>query len=423
MGRDLQGKELGRGIRQRSDGRYEARVYTKGVKKPVCFYDQKLPSLKKKVKDFKKNKAPLAQRYNPQISVANWFDEWMHLYVVPENKTKTVENYVNGFERIREYIGYIKLIDVTPSTISYVLDALLKEGYARTTVQQSLSVMRQFFKSAFNGGLISTNPCVNIRFSIKSPDDIPTEDDDKCISDYDIQRFLKVCQRRRYYELFFILFHTGMRVGELCALGWKDVDFQRRIIHVRKTINKVYVYYDQNNKRLPERQRKKQVTSPKKIASYRNIPMTPVVAQAFLDWKEKQDGDKETYGKKWGNNNELMADLADPVFTTAPGNPYLPSAAYGESRCIIEMINAHEAKQAQLENRDPVFMKLTPHMLRHTFVTHCVEAGMNYAAIRKITGHADIKMTEYYTHLEDDFLKTSYQEYEKKYASNTQPMD
>ena len=85
-------------------------------------------------------------------------------------------------------------------------------------------------------------------------------------------------------------------------------------------------------------------------------------------------------------------------------------------RCIIDMVNRKEEKLAIEEHREPHLIYFSPYMLRHTFVTHCVESGMDYASIRKITGHADLKMTEYYTHLEQEHLKHSYQKYEEKYV-------
>lgn len=65
MGKDLEGNGLGKGFRQKADGRFEARVYISGVKNPYCLYDRKLSTLKKKTREFKKKKAPLAERYSP----------------------------------------------------------------------------------------------------------------------------------------------------------------------------------------------------------------------------------------------------------------------------------------------------------------------------------------------------------------------
>ena len=217
MGKDLEGNGLGKGFRQKADGRFEARVYIPGVKNPYCLYDRKLSTLKKKTREFKKKKAPLAERYNPQINVSVWYEEWMRLYIIPVNKNTTIQNYVNGFERMREYIGYVKLSDATPSTISCVIDSLLTEGYARTTVLQALSILRQLFQHAFNRGLVPTNPCDTIRFSKDRPGKIP-DDDKKCISPQDLERFWEVCQRRRYYEPFCNTFSYGNADrGSLCA--------------------------------------------------------------------------------------------------------------------------------------------------------------------------------------------------------------
>lgn len=56
------------------------------------------------------------------------------------------------------------------------------------------------------------------------------------------------------------------------------------------------------------------------------IPMNAKIRQAFLDWEKKQDEDKKKYRKKWGRENPQADVLPDPVFTTSPGNPYLPGS-------------------------------------------------------------------------------------------------
>ena len=60
------------------------------------------------------------------------------------------------------------------------------------------------------------------------------QEDEKCLSIYDTHRFLESCKNTRYYELFFILLHTGLRIGEALALEWCDLDFKHEKLRVYK---------------------------------------------------------------------------------------------------------------------------------------------------------------------------------------------
>lgn len=299
----------------------------------------------------------------------------MLLYVVHSVKATTLSNYVNGFERVREYIGYMKLIEVRPTHILDMIKGLEKEGYARTTVMQSLSVIRLLFKQAYAGKMIPVDPVADIKPSKVEPDEIPDEKaiqdqgDEKCLSLYDSQRFLEACKNTRYYA-------KGNKLSEQYS-----------------TI---------------------QITTPKKNAGNRMVPLTDAVIAAFKSWKKKQDQDKEKSGNLRGNSNTLLDKYPRLIFTTSSGLCYLPSAAQTECKRIVEIVNKHEAALAEKENRTPNLMDIHPHIFRHTFVTRCIQSGMNDATVQKIAGYSNEKMTNYYTHLEEEHIDDEYERYVQK---------
>lgn len=92
------------------------------------------------------------------------------------------------------------------------------------------------------------------------------------------------------------------------------------------------------------------------------------------------------------------------------------NAAGRECKRIVDKINSKEEKLAEQENRTPMRMYIHPHMFRHTFITRCIQSGLSAETIAKIVGHADIKMTHYYTHIEDDFMKKEYTKFTKIYT-------
>ena len=265
MGKGLNGKELGKGIRQRKDGRYETRIYNPGTQKYVSLYDTNLQRLKKTRNAYLEGKGHGIAGYDLSITVSQWYGKWMELYIIHNKKNTTINNYVNGYERIREYIGYFKMIDVKPNDILTVIKSLQKEGYKRTTIIHSLTILRLMFQRAFDSKMIPSNPTRDIK--LPAGDNEPAlsniEEDSKCISVKQSEIFFDACKDTRYYELFYLLLNTGIRIGEACALTWRDIDFDNELIYINKTLNQVSVFYDKEGNLLPERRYITQITSPK----------------------------------------------------------------------------------------------------------------------------------------------------------------
>ena len=86
-----------------------------------------------------------------------------------------------------------------------------------------------------------------------------------------------------------ILMHTGMRIGEVLALQWRDVNFDEKYLRVYKTLNRVKLYYDKQGKKLAEPYYVTQITSPKKKKSVRIIPLPDIAIEAFFELERKTE--------------------------------------------------------------------------------------------------------------------------------------
>lgn len=106
-----------------------------------------------------------------------------------------------------------------------------------------------------------------------------------------------------------------------------------------------------------------------------------------------------------GNKNELLKDFPDLIFTDiSRKNIFTLGYATQECKRISDCINRREKQMALSENRESEFIHIHPHLFRYFYVTKCVEKGMNPVMIGKITGHAEIRMTQHYTRLSDEFI-------------------
>ena len=378
MAKALNGKELGKGITQLRNGTYQARVYIKGNDKPIYVSSKRLEEVKQK-------REKILEQYNLGLqtdaskkTLNDWFDEWMELYVVGKVKPRTVQNYIREYERCKSYIGHIKVNQLQPTYIQKMVNELFKKGYKRATVN-------------------------NIE-----------ENDSDRLTDEQIKKFFNAAAGTRYYELFVILVNTGMRIGEACVLEWKDIDFEKRSVYIYKTIGTSLIYYDKYGEKLKEPYYLTQITSPKKEASVRKIPLTETAIKAFEDWRIKQEKDIKKLGKKWGKDNVLLKQYPELIFTTQKGNCYMPNVAGKECTRIAQKMNTDEKNVAESEGREYRYIRVHPHMFRHTFISLCYEAGMDTSVILRISGHKHIKMMKYYTHLEENFVNKEFDKIREK---------
>lgn len=378
MAKALNGKELEKGITQLRNGTYQARVYIKGNDKPIYVSSKRLEEVKQK-------REKILEQYNLGLqtdaskkTLNDWFDEWMELYVVGKVKPRTVQNYIREYERCKSYIGHIKVNQLQPTYIQKMVNELFKKGYKRATVN-------------------------NIE-----------ENDSDRLTDEQIKKFFNAAAGTRYYELFVILLNTGMRIGEACVLEWKDIDFEKRSVYIYKTIGTSLIYYDKYGEKLKEPYYLTQITSPKKEASVRKIPLTETAIKAFEDWRIKQEKDIKKLGKKWGKDNVLLKQYPELIFTTQKGNCYMPNVAGKECTRIAQKMNTDEKNVAESEGREYRYIRVHPHMFRHTFISLCYEAGMDTSVILRISGHKHIKMMKYYTHLEENFVNKEFDKIREK---------
>lgn len=182
------------------------------------------------------------------------------------------------------------------------------------------------------------------------------------LSNKEKQKLEKYCIQQNDLKSLGILIclNTGLRVGEVCALRWENVDFETRIIHVEKTIERIYS--KEENKTIVI------IDTPKSITSVRTIPIN---SKLYNILKQIRGKSKKT----------------DFVLT-------------GSSEHYVEPRN-YQYHFKEILKRSKV-KKYKFHTLRHTFATNCIEAGMDIKSLSEILGHADVSITlNIYVHSSD----------------------
>ena len=415
MGKNLKGKSIGRGICQRKDGIYQAKIYMKGTPKPIYLYDANLNNLRLKRKRFDMLNIQGYSSKQIMMYLDDWFDYWMETVCAKKLKNTSIRNYYVNYNRIKGKIGHIRLVNLNQMSIQTACNELSNQ-YKKASIQSTLRVLKSCLEYAVTNCVIVRNPCQGVVVN-EQKCFIPREkqEDSKYLDRDLLEQFFETAKNSRSYSYFYILLHTGLRVGELCALQWKDIDFEKQELHVYKTINRTDCYFDEQGNKLDKPVVSVQITTPKREASNRIVPLTKEVIDAFYTIREYQMQDKKN-NKNWGSDNPFLKKYPDLFLTTKKGNCFIPNYIDRECKRLTDKLNKKQKKLAEKENRDYTPVRIHPHMFRHTFVTNCYQRKIDSKIILDIVGHRNLEMTNHYTHPENEFM---HQEFEKYKRSNT----
>lgn len=379
MGKDIKGKDIGKGFSQRKDGRYEARTLINGVK--IDLYDTNLARLRKK---FAEEKDRITNKLDEKNqTLAEWYKKWFTQSKAPTLKSEisrsTYDRKVrNTYIRL---LGEYLMSDIKQLDIQGATNQLTNEGYCDRTIREGLGVLRECMDIAVVNNIITVNPCVAINIKTSM-----TQAERRVMTRDEQNLFLSEVSSSYYYEAYAILLLTGMRIGEFSALRWEDIDFVKREFHIKRSMSTAYL----DGRKIEE------ITTPKTSNSFRRIPFFGNVEELLESWKAKQIIYKEKMGKRW----RAKPEHGNLVFTSTVGSPVTRYVIVHDLNKVVENINLKEMYAAVSEGRTPVtFGHLHPHAFRHTFATRCFEKGLNPLFVQSIMGHANYSTTVSYTHL------------------------
>lgn len=369
MAKDNSGKELPKGIRQRKDGRYEGRFTYQG--ESFTFYNKNMKELVKEIQDKKYEVEHGLYVKRQKITVDSWFHTWLEEYKKNSVKYGTYKTYMEEYElHIEKQLGKKRLADVRSEHVQRLLNSMT-DKYSRSTVNLVKIILNSMFKQARKNRLILSNPVENTT--------MPKEKKKKKIRVFTVEEqklFLKYAESSIYYVLYIVALGTGMRNGELRALQWNDIDFEKKKIFVNGTLK----YIAKGGKE------KYRIDSPKTESSRREIPMLDNVYLILKRHKIEQMKQKVLLGELW----RPQIGFESLVFTGAFGTCITDTALYQDMKKIMS-----EIRKAGYE-----FENATPHTLRHTFATRGLENGIPPKVMQELLGHTSITMTlDIYSHV------------------------
>ena len=167
MGKNLKGKELGKGLYQRKDGRYEAKAMVRGHK--IDSYGWNLKELIIRLAEEKSKLEFEFSCMRKDIFLNDWFDEWFEIYNKPNLKessiTVIIRTYQNTFGKL---LGKRKLNEILNVDIRFAVNQLNEGGKGAFVMRDALGYLTHCMEMAKQNGIITRNPCVEIRVDWKT---------------------------------------------------------------------------------------------------------------------------------------------------------------------------------------------------------------------------------------------------------------
>ena len=164
MGKSLNGKELGRGITQRPDGRYMGRAQVEG--KSIVLYDWKLKNLKKNLAiaiDEAKRDNLSKNGIGKYITLNEWFEEWYSKYKAPILKNGGSPSYKRKF--VNYYgvrIGTKPLIDIRQIHVQTAIADMIECGRSSKSIREATGIFQSCVEAAIANGLMTINPVLGV---------------------------------------------------------------------------------------------------------------------------------------------------------------------------------------------------------------------------------------------------------------------
>ena len=361
--KDSKGRVLKAGESERKDGLYQYR-FTEPSGERKSIYANNLNDLRKKEQEIQKLLDLGVSYFEGSMSVTNLLERYLALK--QHLRTNTVRGYQITIKILQNDAAFckMKIRMVKRSDCQRCMINLTKLGYAYGTINRAYTILKSAFQMACDEDILVKNPC---NFKLSS---VIVKNTKKkyALTPEDQQRFLDFVKSDpryyKHYETFVFMIETGLRIGELTGLTLKDIDWKNNRIMINHQLQ-----VEPGKKRL-------YIETTKTEDGVRNIPLTPR-AKTSLENIVKNRNPK--------NIPETVIDgYVGFLFLTRYG---LPRHVFHYDEVFRNCVDKYNRLHPiQLPN-------VTPHILRHTFCTNCINAGMNVKSVQYLMGHATSAMT------------------------------
>ncbi len=371
----------GENIRKRRDGRWEARYIAKRDENGKAVYHSVYGKSYGEAKEKQRQQQLEGDKKCPKTEdmlLKELLNQWLQSRKM-RYKQSTYSKYKYIIDRhLAPAIGTVQVRDVNVSEINIFLGDKLKQGglegespLSPAYVRTMALILNAAFHFAEAEGL-----CSPLKTEIFKP--AAKKSEVSTLSNGEYNHLREYCQEHLNVTSLGILIAlgAGLRVGEICALRWKDVDSDSRLIHVNHTVS-----------RISDEQGKCRwlMEMPKTTSSIRVIPISDALMEALLRVRENS------------NSEYIVSEHRDFI------NPRTFEYRYHRELSASQVTDVNF------------------HALRHTFATRCVEGGMDIKTLSEILGHSSVNITlNTYVHSSMELKKRQVEKVERFFQERGQ---
>lgn len=378
--KDSKNRVLKTGESERKQGGYQYRWKT-GDGRRHYIYANSLNTLRTREKKIIHDMDDNIQTSNLNLRLNDLYNIW--IAVKKGLKPNTFNNYKYMYEHfVKESLGKYKVRTLRKTDIKRFYNQLIDDGGLKiSTVGTIHLVIHQILQLAVDDDILRKNISDNGLEDLKKIRGLHCTKRKALTVDQQnlFLNFVKTSPKyRHWYPTFAIMLGSGLRVGELTGLRWKDVDFKNNVINVTHTL----VFYE----RSKSNRTGFGINTPKTKAGYRSIPMIKSVRDAFLEQKE--------YLRKSNlKSTDIIDGFHDFIFINRFGHVQHQGTLNKAIKRIIRDANFDALEKNPSINNADLLPNFSCHTLRHTFTTRLIESGMNVKVIQEALGHSDIQTT------------------------------
>lgn len=303
------------------------------------------------------------------MTFSDYLDYWYENYVEINCKDSTKKNYKSRIDHhIKPGLGCNKMCNLTPTILQNFFNTKFKEVKAKGTFKFIATIINSALEYAVNPlQIIKYNPYKNVRLPKYKNEE---KKEVQTITKEQFKQLIKVFPKGDLYHILLqIGYYTGMRVGEVCALTWDDIDFKKKTINVSKTMV------------LDATSKKHKIDTPKTKSSFRTITIGDTLVKILKEHKIYQKEMKLKLGEFYCDNDYPISNM---VCTSKNGN-----------FTKFTTVSSHLSRIV----KSKLDFDFNYHMLRHTHASMLIQTGVNPKDVQKRLGHANINITlNTYTH-------------------------